>query len=59
VEQDTIAKGSVSQEYLPKLEKAIHWRSNLIVSDLNSLIIKPMFSAANFLFKHVLRKFHS
>ncbi|CAJ1928598.1 unnamed protein product [Sphenostylis stenocarpa] len=30
VEQDCISKGSVSQEFLPKLEKAIHWRTNLI-----------------------------
>jgi len=50
VEQDSISKGSVSQEFLPKLEKAIHWRANLIVSDLNSLIFKQMFCAANFLF---------
>ncbi|TKY70804.1 E3 ubiquitin-protein ligase HOS1 [Spatholobus suberectus] len=30
VEQDCISKGSVSQEFLPRLEKAIHWRANLI-----------------------------
>ncbi|XP_014521057.1 E3 ubiquitin-protein ligase HOS1 isoform X1 [Vigna radiata var. radiata] len=30
VEQDSISKGSVSEEFLPKLEKAIQWRSNLI-----------------------------
>lgn len=30
VEQDCILKGSVRQEFLPRLEKAIHWRANLI-----------------------------
>ncbi|XP_027360633.1 E3 ubiquitin-protein ligase HOS1 isoform X2 [Abrus precatorius] len=30
VEQDCISKGSVSQEFLPRLEKAIHWRASLI-----------------------------
>ncbi|RDX60208.1 E3 ubiquitin-protein ligase HOS1, partial [Mucuna pruriens] len=29
-EQDCISKGSVNQEFLPRLEKAIHWRTNLI-----------------------------
>lgn len=33
VEQDSISKGSIRQEFLPKLEKAIQWRANLVVSD--------------------------
>lgn len=35
VEQDFISKGSISQEFLPRLETAIQWRSNLVVSNLN------------------------
>lgn len=35
VEQDFISKGSISQEFLPRLETAIQWRANLVVSNLN------------------------
>ncbi|XP_061368262.1 E3 ubiquitin-protein ligase HOS1 [Gastrolobium bilobum] len=29
-EQDSISKGSISQEFLPRLETAINWRANLV-----------------------------
>ncbi|KAK2426152.1 E3 ubiquitin-protein ligase HOS1 [Trifolium repens] len=37
VEQDFISKGSISQEFLPRLEKTIKWRSNLINRSLELL----------------------
>ncbi|WJX55069.1 RING-type E3 ubiquitin transferase [Trifolium repens] len=37
VEQDFISKGSISQEFLPRLEKTIQWRSNLINRSLELL----------------------
>ncbi|KAI5439670.1 hypothetical protein KIW84_025161 [Lathyrus oleraceus] len=37
VEQDFISKGSISQEFLPRLETAIQWRSNLVNRSLELL----------------------
>ncbi|KAL5099019.1 hypothetical protein RYX36_003346 [Vicia faba] len=37
VEQDFISKGSISQEFLPRLETAIRWRSNLVNRSLELL----------------------
>ncbi|OIV92783.1 hypothetical protein TanjilG_00917 [Lupinus angustifolius] len=37
IEQDFISKGSVSQEFLPRLETAIRWRANLINRSLELL----------------------
>lgn len=37
VEQDFISKGSISQEFLPRLETAIQWRSNLVKRSLELL----------------------
>ncbi|WJX60487.1 RING-type E3 ubiquitin transferase [Trifolium repens] len=37
VEQDFISKGSISQEFLSRLEKTIQWRSNLINRSLELL----------------------
>jgi len=45
VEQDFISKGSISQEFLPRLETAIQWRSNLVVSNLKYSFWKQIFSA--------------